>query len=112
MTRLTLMMLLTALVAGQAIAQSDNAAYCKKLGDYGFVPLLQALPADKSAIVGSGTSFTPHRTDFYVFTQQDPAAGTFAFAKAYKQSFSDDGGGTWYYTTALSSANNPNDIKV
>ena len=34
MTRLTLMMLLTALVAGQAIAQSDNAAYCKKLGDY------------------------------------------------------------------------------
>ncbi|MBP6768233.1 MAG: hypothetical protein KA171_10660 [Reyranella sp.] len=28
------MMLLTALVAGQAIAQSDNAAYCKKLGDY------------------------------------------------------------------------------
>ncbi len=91
---------------------SNKTINGKKLGDYGFVPLLQALPADKSAIVGSGTSFTPQRTDFYVFTQQDPAAGTFAFAKAYKQSFSDDGGGTWYYTTALSSANNPNDIKV
>ena len=84
----------------------------KKLGDYGFVPLLKALPANATAIVGSGAYYTPQRTDFYVFTLQDPSTGAFAYAKTYKQSFSDNGGSTWYYTTALSSANNPNDIKV
>ncbi len=34
MTRLTFLILLSALLAGEAIAQSDDAAYCKKLGDY------------------------------------------------------------------------------
>jgi hypothetical protein len=34
MTRLTFLVLLSALLAGEAIAQSDDAAYCKKLGDY------------------------------------------------------------------------------
>jgi len=34
MTRLTFLVLLSALLTGQAIAQSDDAAYCKKLGDY------------------------------------------------------------------------------
>lgn len=34
MTRLTFLVLLTALLTGQALAQSDDAAYCKKLGDY------------------------------------------------------------------------------
>lgn len=34
MTRLTLPLVLLACVAGDAIAQSDDAAYCKKLGDY------------------------------------------------------------------------------
>ena len=34
MTRLTFLMLLTALLASQAMAQSDDAAYCKKLGEY------------------------------------------------------------------------------
>jgi hypothetical protein len=67
----------------------------KKLGDYGFVPLLQALPTDQAAIVGSGTYYNPQRTDFYVFSLQDPDSGTFAFAKAYRQLFSDDGGSIW-----------------
>jgi len=34
MTRLTFLVLLSALLAGEAMAQSDDAAYCKKLGDY------------------------------------------------------------------------------
>lgn len=34
MTRLTFLVLLTALLASEAMAQSDDAAYCKKLGDY------------------------------------------------------------------------------
>lgn len=34
MTRLILPLLLLACVAGEATAQSDDAAYCKKLGDY------------------------------------------------------------------------------
>ncbi len=34
MTRLTLLTLLVALLASEAMAQSDDAAYCKKLGDY------------------------------------------------------------------------------
>jgi hypothetical protein len=34
MTRLTFLVLLSALLAGQAMAQGDDAAYCKKLGDY------------------------------------------------------------------------------
>lgn len=34
MTRLILPLLLLACIAGEAAAQSDDAAYCKKLGDY------------------------------------------------------------------------------
>ena len=34
MTRLTFLVLLSVLVAAEAMAQSDDAAYCKKLGDY------------------------------------------------------------------------------
>lgn len=34
MTRLTFLVLLSALLASEAMAQSDDAAYCKKLGDY------------------------------------------------------------------------------
>ena len=84
----------------------------KQLGDYDFVPLLQALPATLTAIVGTAGEYTPQRTDFYVFAQQDPGNGTFAYAKARKQYFSDDSRVTWYYRTALSSQDNPNDIKV
>ena len=91
---------------------SNKTINGKKLGDYGFVPLLKALPANATAIVGCGAYYTPQRTDFYVFTLQDPGTGTFAYAKTYNQSFSDNGGSTWYYPTALASANNPNDIKV
>jgi hypothetical protein len=80
------------------------------LGDYDYTPLLRALPTNEAAIVGSG-NFTPNRTDLYVFTLPDPSTGTFAFAKTYKQRFSDDGGATWYYTTNLTPGNNPNDIK-
>lgn len=80
------------------------------LESYHFVPLLQALPTDKTAIVGSGT-YTPQRTDFYVFALQDAVTGKFASAKAYKQEFSDDNGRNWYYTTALGSNNNPNAIR-
>ena len=84
----------------------------KKLGDHDFVPLLQALPWTPTAIVGTAADYTPQRTDFYVFAQQDSGTGTFAYAKARKQYFSDDGGATWYYRTALASQDNPNDIKV
>src|SRR4051794_34743670 len=84
----------------------------KKLGDYGFVPLLEALPADKNAITGGSDGYTPQRTDFYVFAQQSPDTGQFAAAKAYRQSFSDDGGATWYSTDRLGPSNNPDDIKV
>jgi hypothetical protein len=84
----------------------------KTLADYGFVPLLKALPTNEAAIVGSGDYYTPQRTDFYVFSLQDPDSGKFAFAKAYQQSFSDDGGSTWYYRTALSPTDQPNDIKT
>lgn len=34
MTRLTFLVLLSTMLAGEAMAQSDDAAYCKKLGDY------------------------------------------------------------------------------
>ena len=34
MTRLTFLVLLSALLANEAMAQTDDAAYCKKLGDY------------------------------------------------------------------------------
>jgi hypothetical protein len=84
----------------------------KKLGEYDFVPLLQALPSTPTAIIGTAGEYTPQRTDFYVFAQQDPGNGTFAYAKARKQYFSDDSGVTWYYRTALASQDNPNDIKV
>jgi hypothetical protein len=80
----------------------------KKLGDYGFVPLLKALPTNEAAIVGSGGYYTPQRTDFYVFSLQDPDSGKFAFARAYKQLFSDDGGSTWSPSPTASS----NDIKI
>lgn len=34
MTRLTFLIFLSALAVGEAMAQSDDAAYCKKLGEY------------------------------------------------------------------------------
>jgi hypothetical protein len=34
MTRLIFLVLLSALLTGEAVAQSDDAAYCKKLGEY------------------------------------------------------------------------------
>jgi hypothetical protein len=34
MTRLTFLVLLSALLASEGMAQSDDAAYCKKLGDF------------------------------------------------------------------------------
>jgi len=34
MTRLTFLIPLSVLLASEAVAQSDDAAYCKKLGDY------------------------------------------------------------------------------
>jgi hypothetical protein len=69
-----------------------------KLGDYNYVPLLQALPTNKVAIVGADAkTYTPQRTDFYVFSQQDPASGKFVIAKAYKQQFRINGG-DWVYT--------------
>lgn len=34
MTRLTLLLLFSTVLACEASAQSDDAAYCKKLGDY------------------------------------------------------------------------------
>lgn len=83
----------------------------RKLGDYGFVPLLQALPSDPTAIVGSGSYFTPQRTDFYVFARPNSTGTTFAYAKVRGQNFSDDAGRTWYYRTALSGQDNPNDIR-
>jgi hypothetical protein len=90
---------------------SEKSINGKKLGDYGFVPLLQALPADPGAISGGNANYTPQRTDFYVFAQQNPD-GQFAAAKAYRQSFSDDGGATWYSTDRLGPSNHPDDIKV
>ena len=84
----------------------------KKLGDYDFVPLLKALPTAEAAIVGSGAYYTPQRTDFYVFSLQDPDTGKFGFAKTYKQWFSDNGGLTWYHRTALLPTDKPDDIKV
>lgn len=83
----------------------------KRLEDYGFVPVLQALPTDANAIVGAGAYYTPQRTDFYLFSLQDPDSGSFALAKSGRQSFSDDDGATWYNRTALSVQDNPNDIK-
>jgi hypothetical protein len=84
----------------------------KKLGDYHFVPLLKALPTDEAALVGSGAYYTPQRTDFYVFSLQHPDTGKFGFAKTYKQWFSNDGGLTWYYRTALLPTDKPDDIKT
>jgi hypothetical protein len=70
----------------------------KKLSEYNYVPLLQALPTNKAAIVGPDpTNYTPQRTDFYIFSQQDPASGKFLVAKAYKQQFRINGG-DWTYT--------------
>ena len=84
----------------------------KKLGDYGFVPLLKAMPTDPSAIVGSGGYFTPNRTDLYVFSLQDPTTGQFGYGKTYAQKFSDDGGATWYDVPgSLPESSNPNAIK-
>jgi DNA-binding NarL/FixJ family response regulator len=68
----------------------------KSLGDYGFTPLLQAMPTNPNAIVGSGAYFTPNRTDLYVFSLQDANTGQFGYAERYQQKFSDDGGTTWY----------------
>jgi hypothetical protein len=82
------------------------------LGSYGFRPLLKVLPANETAIVGSGSYYTPQRTDFYVFALQDPSSGKFALAKLYKQQFSDDGGMTWYYRPNLWPTDKPNDIKT
>jgi hypothetical protein len=79
----------------------------KRLADYDYVPLLKALPAAEDAIVGSGT-YTPQRTDFYVFSVQDPESGAFASAKAYTQVFSEDGGSTWSPSPTADS----NDIKT
>ncbi len=79
---------------------------------YPFVPLLKALPTNEAAIVGSGGYYRPERTDFYVFALQDPDTGKFGFAKAYKQCFSNDGGNTWYYRTALLPTDHPDDIKT
>jgi hypothetical protein len=90
----------------------DKSINGKKLGEYHYVPLLKALPSNEAAIVGSGAYYTPQRTDFYVFTLQDRHTGKFGFAKRYKQWFSDNGGKTWYYRTALSPTDNPDDIKV
>jgi hypothetical protein len=85
-------------------ADLDKKINNKTLRSYGYVPLLQALPTDPHAIVGSDPlTYTPQRTDFYVFTLQDPNTGTFGSAKAYQQCFSNDGGNTWYYTTFLES---------
>jgi hypothetical protein len=91
---------------------SENTINGRTLGDYGLVPLLRALPADQEAIVGGNPRYTPQRTDFFVFAQQNPDTGQFAAAKAYRQSFSDDGGATWYSTDRLGSSNEPDDIKV
>jgi hypothetical protein len=84
----------------------------KKLTDYGYVPLVKALPTKEAAIVGSGTDYTPQRTDFYVFSLQDQVTGKFAYAKTFQQNFSDDGGKTWYYRTALRPTDNPNSIRA
>jgi len=82
------------------------------LRSYGYTPLLQTLPTDKTAIIGSSGYFTPQRTDLYVFALQDPTTGKFGFAKRYKQQFSDDNGVTWYYRENLSSTDKPNDVKT
>ncbi len=87
----------------------------KKLSVYeaeGWVPLLKALPTDKHAIVGSGAYITPQRTDFWVFSLQDPPTGKFGFGKTYKQWFSDDHGLNWYPGTDLSPKHKPNDIRL
>jgi hypothetical protein len=84
----------------------------KTLESYGFTPLLKALPTDPEKIVGSGAYSAPERTDFYVFTLQDPTTGKFGNAKKYKQGFHDPGGTEWYYPPALSPTNNPNDIRT
>jgi hypothetical protein len=82
----------------------------KTLKSYGFVPLLKALPTVDTAIVGSGP-YTPQRTNFYVFALQDPS-GKFAYAKAYKQEFSDNNGKDWYYKDLLAPTDMPNDIRL
>jgi hypothetical protein len=93
----------------------DKSINDKKLGVYraeGWVPLLEALPADEHAIVGSGAYITPLRTDFFVFSLQHAATGKFGFAKTYRQWFSDDHGLTWYPGTDLSAHHRPNDIRL
>lgn len=85
----------------------------RTLGDYDYVPLLKAMPTNADAIVGSGGYFTPNRTDLYVFSLQDPATGQFGYAKRYVQSFSDDGGATWYTPAgSLAEGSNPNAARV
>jgi hypothetical protein len=101
----------------QGLNPSQNDLDTKKINekllkDYHFVPLLKALPTHEAAIVGSGAYYTPQRTDFYVFSLQHPDTGKFGFAKAYKQCFSNNGGNTWYYRTALSPTDRPDDVKT
>lgn len=79
----------------------------QKLGSYKYTPLLRALPTNEDAIA-SGPGYTPQRTDFYVFALQDPDTGKLAFAKAYQQCFSNDGGSTW----TPSPTANSSDIKL
>lgn len=79
----------------------------KKLGSYGFTPMLRALPENPGAIA-PGPEYTPQRTDFYVFSQQQPASSKFAFAKSYQQCFSNDGGNTWSVSPTADSS----DIKL
>ncbi len=79
----------------------------QKLGSYKYTPLLRALPTNEDAIA-SGPDYTPQRTDFYVFALQDPATGKLAYAKAYQQCFSEDGGNTW----STSPTANSSDIRL
>jgi hypothetical protein len=93
----------------------DKSINGKKLSAYkaeGWVPLLEALPTDKHAIIGSGAYITPQRTNFWVFARQDHATDTFGYAKTYEQWFSDDHGAKWYPGYELSPQHKPNDIHV
>jgi hypothetical protein len=93
----------------------DKSINGKKLSVYkaeGWVPLLKALPTDKHVIVGSGPYITPQRTNFWLFSLQDPVTGKFGFADTYEQWFSDDHGLNWYPGTMLSPEHKPNDIRL
>ena len=76
-------------------APGEDNYTSKALGEFGYTPLLKALPVNPTPVIGSGGYVTPNRTDFYVFSQQD-ASGQFGYSKKYVQQFSDDGGTTWY----------------